>query len=609
MERPRPSEIPDRPGVYLFRDRHGAVLYVGKARSLRKRIPNYFASELPPRTRAMMEVAASVEWILTETEVAAIMVEYALVQEHRPRYNIRLRDDKSFPHLAITVDDEWPRAQIVRGRKRRGVAYFGPYAHAHAIRDTLDRLLRTFPLRTCSDAKFRRHVAQGRPCLLYHIERCAGPCIGAVDPETYAEYVEGLGEFLSGRTGPVLERLESEMRAAADRREYELAARLRDQLASVRLATETQELVTERPEDFDVLAVAGDDLEVGVAVLRIRHGRVVGRTTMVVDRVEDVSEEGLVATLLLQLYGATSPPRLVLVPAAPADEAIVEWLAARRGGRVEVRVPRRGAKRRIMETATENAADELARHRLRRASDHNARARALEALQRHLELPEPPLRIECFDVSTIQGRQTVASMVVFEDGLPRRSDYRRFRIRTVEGQDDFAAMAEAVRRRFRAYLEERERPAGGRGRFAYPPSLLVVDGGAGQLSSTLAVLDELGLEIPAVGLAKRLEEVYLPGRSEPVRIPRGDDALYLLQRVRDEAHRFAVSYHRRLRSKRMVDSVLDEVPGVGPRRKRLLLRRFGSLRRLREADVDALADVVPRRVAEDLHAALHGTSR
>jgi excinuclease ABC subunit C len=607
VRRPETSEIPDNPGVYLFRDGHGEVLYVGKALSLRKRIPNYFAADLPLKTATMVDAADSVEWIVTAGNVAAIMLEYSLVQAHQPRFNIRLRDDKSFPYLAITVDEQWPRARVMRGRKRKGVQYFGPYAHAYSIRQTLDLLLRTFPIRTCSDAKYRRHEAAGRPCLLAHIEKCSAPCIGAVDPETYAGHVEGLAAFLAGDTGTIVDRLQAEMRVAADAQEYEQAARIRDRLAAVRRAMERQELVSDRPEDFDVLGLALDELEAVLAVLNVRRGRVTGRKTMVIDRVEDVTTPALIGILLGRLYGEEPPPRSVLVQELPDDaELWGEWLAERRDGPVSLRVPKRGAKRRIMETAVENAGEEFRRHRMRRHADHNARARALNDLQQVLGLDEPPLRIECYDISTIQGRDTVGSMVVFEDGLPRKTDYRKFKVKRVQGQDDFAAMEEVLRRRFTAYLADRGRPPEERGRFAYPPSLVVVDGGAGQLGRAVTVLDELGLEIPAVGLAKRLEEVYVPGKSEPLSIDRGRESLYLLQRVRDEAHRFAVTYHRTLRGKRMVDSVLDEVDGIGPTRKKALVRQFGSLKGIRAASKDDLAAVVPDRVADNLWEALHG---
>jgi excinuclease ABC subunit C len=554
----------------------------------------------------MLEASDSVEWIVTKNEVDALMLEYALIQKHKPRFNIRLRDDKSYPYLAITRSDEWPRAMVMRGKRKRGTQYFGPYGHAYAIRQTLDLLLRTFPIRTCTDAKYGRHEQLGRPCLLYHIERCSGPCIGDVEPEKYQRYVDGLADFLSGDHELVVDGLGSEMTRAANRQEYEQAARLRDQLNAVEKASARQEMVTKRPDDFDLLAVVEDELEASLAVLTVRRGRVVGRISTIVDKVEDVSAGELLARMIEQLYGSEVPPKAILVPELPADHEVLQsWLATRRGGPVELKVPLRGAKRRLQETAAANAAGEFARHRLRRQSDHNARAKALRSLQAALDLPEPPLRIECYDISTVQGTNTVGSMVVLEDGLPRKSHYRHFRVRGVQGQDDFASMEEVLRRRFTAYLAERELPVEERGKFAYPPSLVLVDGGAGQVSRAVQVLEELGLDIPIAGLAKKMEEVYLPGRAETVRIPRGEEALYLLQQVRDEAHRFAITYHRKLRGKGMVDSVLDDINGVGPARKKALLRQFGSLKRLRQASIDEMNEVVPRKVAESVYAALH----
>jgi excinuclease ABC subunit C len=606
VRRPPSSSIPDTPGVYLFRDAPGAVLYVGKAKSLRKRLANYFARDLPPRTRAMVEAAESVEWIVTENEVGALMLEYSLVHEHQPRFNIRLRDDKSFPYLAITRYQEWPRAQVMRGRKRRGVEYFGPYAHAYAIRDTLDLLLRTFPVRTCTDTKFKHHAALGRPCLLFDIERCSGPCVGAIDHDEYETHVDGLGAFLDGESDMVIARLREEMQRTAGVREYESAARLRDQLFAVERALARQELVTERGETFDLIAIEEDDLEAVVVVLNVKKGRVTGRKSHVIDKVEDVTTPALVAITVAQLYGVFDPPREVLVHVEPEDRELWEaWLTERRGTHVSLRVPQRGPKRRLMETAVANAKEEFNRHRLKRHTDHNARARALRSLEEYLELPTAPLRIEAYDISTIQGSDTVGSMVVFEDGLPKKSEYRRFKVRTIDGQDDFAAMEEVLRRRFKAYLADRDLPPTERGKFSYPPSLIVIDGGAGQLGRATRVLADYDLAIPVVGLAKKLEEVYFPDRERPLLIPRGEEALYLLQRVRDEAHRFAVAYHRKLRGRRLVDSVLDDVPGIGPTRKRQLLRRFGSVKRLREADVEELAEVVPTRVATDLYEALH----
>jgi excinuclease ABC subunit C len=497
----------------------------------------------------------------------------------------------------------------MRGKRRTGVQYFGPYAHAYAIRQTLDLLLRTFPIRTCSNSKFSRHEAQGRPCLLFHIERCSGPCIGEVDPEAYARHADGLAEFLAGGSDEIVERLRSQMQEAADELEFERAARLRDQIGSIEKALTRQEVATPGREDFDLIAIEDDELEAAVVVLTVRRGRVVGRIRTIVDKVEEIGPAELVERMLSELYGEERPPGEVLVQVLPGDPDLwASWLEQRRNARVSLRVPRRGPKRRLMETAAANAREEFARHRLRRHSDHNARARALRSLQDALDLPEPPLRIEAFDISTIQGTDTVGSMVVMEDGLPRRSDYRHFRVKGVAGQDDFAAMEEVIRRRLEAYLAERERPVEERGRFSYPPSLLLVDGGAGQLSRAVKVVAELGLDIPLAGLAKRMEEVYLPGRAGPLRIPRGEEALYLLQRIRDEAHRFAVGYHRKLRGRRMVDSVLDAVPGVGPARKRALLKRFGSLKRIREADLEALGEVVPAGVAQALYAALHGVA-
>ncbi len=606
LTRPSPAAIPDGPGVYIFRDRDGRAIYVGKAKSLRKRTANYFARDLMPRTRAMVDLAADLEWIVTDSEVAALMLEFSLIHEFQPQFNVRLKDDKSFPYLAITSSEEWPRARVMRGKKRKGVDYYGPYVRAYAIRQTLDNLLRTFPIRTCTNAKFRRHETAGRPCLLFHIEKCAGPCVGEVTQERYQEYVDGLAAFVSGESAELISNIEDEMRVAAQRQDFEHAARLRDRVAAMRLALERQELVTETREDFDVLAFDEDDLEFVLVVFNIRKGRVTGRRTMIVDRVEDIDRAEFIGRMIGELYAQETPPKQVLVPLLPPDtELWKQWLAIRRGSKVSLRVPKRGAKRSIMETAEANASTEFARHRLKRHSDHNARARALRSLQESLDLPASPLRIECYDISTIQGRFTVASMVVFEDGLPKKSHYRRFKIKTIEGQDDFASMEEVIRRRFTAYLAEQELPAEERGGFSYPPGLVVIDGGKGQLGRAAMVLNELGLDIPVVGLAKKLEEVFVPRRSDPIIIPRGEESLYLLQRVRDEAHRFAITYHRTLRDQSMVGSVLDDVDGVGPVRKKALLRRFGSVKKMRQAEISDLADVVPDNVARALYQSLH----
>jgi excinuclease ABC subunit C len=606
LKRPPPSSIPDGPGVYIFRDSHGRPIYVGKAKSLRKRTSNYFASDLPPRTRTMVSAAEELEWIVTDSELAALMLEYSLIQELQPTYNVRLKDDKSFPYLAITRNEEWPRAMVMRGKRRKGVEYFGPYAKAYSIRQTLDGLLRTYPIRTCTNTKFSRHEATGRPCLLFHIEKCAAPCVGEVAKEEYEDAVNGLAGFLSGDSDELLAGLTLEMHESAEEQDFERAARKRDQISSMRLALERQELVTDRREHFDVIAYEEDDLEVVVVVLNVRNGRVTGRKAMVVDRVEDISIDAFIGRMIGQLYANDRPPNQVLVQSMPSDNEIVaEWLCLIRGSKVKLRVPQRGAKRRIMEMAEANAREEFARNRLKRHSDHNARAQALRSLEDTLDLPAPPLRIECYDISTIQGRHTVASMVVFEDGLPLKTQYRRFKIKTIDGQDDFASMEEVIRRRFKAYLAEKQQPIEQQGRFSYPPGLIVIDGGKGQLGRAVQVLDELDLNIPVVGLAKKLEEVFVPHESDPIIIPRGEEALYLLQRVRDEAHRFAITYHRLLRDKSMVDSILDGVTGVGPGRKKALIARFGSVKRMREASVSDLGDVVPDRVATDLYNALH----
>jgi excinuclease ABC subunit C len=616
VERPPAGTIPDAPGSYQFKDREGRVIYVGKAASLRSRVGSYFQDPrgLAPRTAQMVASAESVEWIQVRNEVEALMLEYSLIKQHRPRFNIRLRDDKSYPFLAVTLDDEWPSAMVMRGRKRKGVRYFGPYAHAYAIRETLDMLLRTFPIRTCSDSKLLTHQRLGRPCLLFHIEKCSGPCVGEIDKEAYDRLVEELLAFLDGETEATVRRLTSDMREAAEGLEFERAARLRDRLTSVTKAIERQQMVGDRSEDLDVVGIADDDLEAAVQVFYVRRGRVVGRKGFVVDKVEELSPEGLVARVLEGLYGeepALGVPKQVLVPNLPEQlDLYEEWLTMGRGSRVVVRVPQRGDKRALQETVTRNAKEEFTRHRLKRASDHNSRARALNELQDHLGLPEAPLRIECYDMSHIQGTDYVGSMVVMEDGLPKKSDYRRFKVKGVAGNDDFAAMEEVLTRRLTAYLAERDRPTSGRpGRFSYPPQLLLVDGGKGQLGVAERVVHELGLEheIPVAALAKRFEEVYVPGQSEPVEIPRQSEALYLLQRLRDEAHRFAIGFHRELRGKRMTKSVLDDIPGLGPTRRKRLVKELGGVEGVKRAEIETLRALswLPDSVADAVYAKIH----
>jgi len=616
VQRPAAGTIPEAPGSYQFRDSEGRVIYVGKAKSLRSRLNSYFGDPalMELRKRQMVETAETVEWIQVGNEVEALMLEYSLIKQHRPRFNVRLRDDKSYPFLAVTMSDEWPRARVMRGKREKGTKYFGPYGHAYAIRETLDLLTRTFPIRTCSDNKFAHHHRLGRPCLLFHIEKCAGPCVGEVTPEDYKELVDDLVDFLDGNTDPVVKKLEQRMMEAAEALEFELAARLRDRLTSVRKAIEKQQMVVEKSEDVDVIGIADDDLEAAVQVFFVRRGRVVGRKGFIVDKVEDLSRAQLVARIVEGLYYDDPPlgvPKQVIVPDVPEDlELYEDWLTQCRGSRVEVRVAQRGDKRTLQETVTRNAAEEFTRHRLKRASDHNSRARALNELQDALGLPEAPLRIECFDMSHIQGTDYVGSMVVMEDAMAARNQYRRFKVKDVPGNDDFAAMKEVLHRRFTAYIAERDRPINEKpGKFQYPPQLLLVDGGKGQLSVAVEVLEDLGLanEIPVAALAKRFEEVFLPGEADPVRLPRQSEALYLLQRVRDEAHRFAITYHRSLRDKRMTKSVLDDIPGLGPTRQKRLRKEMGGVTGVKKATLEELKALswLPDSVAAAVYQKIH----
>jgi excinuclease ABC subunit C len=607
--------VPDEPGVYRFRDEHGRVIYVGKAKSLRSRLNSYFSdlSGLHPRTRQMVTTAASVDWTVVSTEVEALQLEYNWIKEFDPRFNVRYRDDKTYPVLAVTLNEEYPRLHVYRGPRRRGVRYFGPYAHAWAIRETLDLLTRVFPARVCSAGVFKRHGQIGRPCLLGYIDKCSAPCVGNVTADEHRTIVDDFCDFLSGRTDKMIRRLEREMEAAAAELEFERAARLRDHLGALRRAMEKQAVVLGDGTDADVIAFACDDLEAAVQVFHVRGGRVRGQRGWVIERVEQVD---LVEQFLTQFYGeqaalagsaddATQPvPREVLVPELPEDaDALTDWLSELRGARVQLRVPQRGDKRALADTVARNAAEAFARHKLRRAGDLTARAAALQEIQEYLGLDTAPLRIECIDVSHVQGNDVVASLVVFEDGLARKSDYRRFAIRDAAGggrSDDVASIAEVVRRRFARYLRDKEPtdrsaldPETGRPRrFAYPPNLLVVDGGPAQVAAAAQALFELGVtDVAVAGLAKRLEEVWLPGEADPVILPRTSEGLYLLQRVRDEAHRFAITYHRQKRSARMIISALDDVTGLGQTRRTALLKHFGSVRRIRQASEAELTEV------------------
>ncbi len=618
--RERPTGIPDSPGSYQFKDLHGRVIYVGKASSLRSRLSSYFQdpSLLHPRTAQMVAEAESVEWITVRNELEALMLEYTLIKEHRPRYNIRLRDDKSYPFLAVTVDEEWPRAFVMRGTRRKGTRYFGPFAHAYAIRDTLDLLLRTFPIRTCSDGKFEQHRRLGRPCLLYHIEKCSGPCVGEVETDSYESLVRDLCKFLDGDTDGVVSELREQMELASRGLEFERAARLRDRLQSVERAVEKQQMVAERDEDFDAIAVVDDDLEAAVQVFYVRRGRVVGRKGLVIDKVEDLTPAGLGHRIVELLYGDEpvlgTPPALLVETEPDRVEVLEEWLSNRRGTKVSVRVPKRGDKRALLETARMNAKEEFTRHRIKRASDHNSRSRALTEIQDALGLPDAPLRIECYDMAHLHGTDYVGSMVVLEDGLPAKREYRRFKIKTVDGNDDYAAMREVLTRRLSAYLRERDEMLGDEGsgprRFAYPPQLLLVDGGRGQLSVAVDVVSRLGLdsEIPVAALAKKFEEVFVPGRDDPIVFARGSEGLFMLQRIRDEAHRFANTFHRELRSKRMTSGSLSGIPGLGEARQKKLVKTFGGVNAVKSASLEDLLAVswLPSAVAHAVHEKFHG---
>ncbi|MEV7274447.1 excinuclease ABC subunit UvrC [Streptomyces bacillaris] len=662
--RPSPGQIPDSPGVYKFRDEHRRVIYVGKAKNLRQRVASYFQdlAHLHPRTRTMVTTAASVEWTVVSTEVEALQLEYTWIKEFDPRFNVKYRDDKSYPYLAVTLNEEFPRVQVMRGAKKKGVRYFGPYGHAWAIRETVDLMLRVFPVRTCSAGVFKNAARTGRPCLLGYIDKCSAPCVGRVTPEEHRELAEDFCDFMAGRTGTYIRRLEKDMMQAAEEMEYERAARLRDDAGALKRAMEKSAVVLADATDADLIAVAEDELEAALQIFHVRGGRVRGQRGWVTDKVEAVDTAGLVEHALQQLYGeerGDAVPKEVLVPALPEDtEAVSQWLAERRGAQVSLRIPQRGDKKDLMTTVQRNAQQALGLHKTKRASDLTTRSRALEEIAEALGLDAAPLRIECYDISHLQGDDVVASMVVFEDGLARKSEYRRFQIKGFEGQDDVRSMHEVIGRRFKRYLQEKERtgeweqppPASGeaphpaqvppaphpaqgaplpaddtdprdtdpRGddgreddgrpkRFAYPPQLVVVDGGQPQVAAARRALDELGIDDIAVcGLAKRLEEVWLPDDDDPVVLPRSSEGLYLLQRVRDEAHRFAITYQRSKRAKRIRSSPLDDVAGLGETRKQALIKHFGSVKKLRQATIEEICQVpgIGRRTAESVAAAL-----
>jgi excinuclease ABC subunit C len=644
--RPKPGEIPEQPGVYRFRDERGRVVYVGKAKSLRQRLNQYFAdyTALHPRTQLMVTTAASVEWTVVNTEVEALQLEYSWIKEFDPRFNVKYRDDKSYPYLAVTMGEDFPRVMVMRGAKRKGTRYFGPYSHAWAIRETVDTLLRVFPVRTCSTGVFKRAGQIGRPCLLGYIGKCSAPCVKKISEEDHRALAEDFCDFMSGQTSRFIRKLTADMKHASDEEEYERAARVRDDIKALERALEKQAVVLGDGTDCDVIALAEDPLEAAVQIFYVRGGRIRGQRGWVLEKVEETTTESLVEHFLGQFYGeGTSPdsngiPREVLVPELPPDaEAMTQWLTDRRGGPVHLRVPQRGDKKTLAETVARNAKEALALHKLRRASDLTTRSKALQEIQDALELDDAPLRIECYDVSNLQQTHVVASMVVFEDGLARKSEYRRFSIKGDDGSDDVSAIREVITRRFRRYLEEREEsgeldtlgdpePLEDQGqdqserlvvtpqrKFAYPPNLVVVDGGAPQVAAAAAALADLGIDdVSVCGLAKRLEEVWLPGQPYPVIMSRSSEGLYLLQRVRDEAHRFAITYHRAKRGKAATTSALDSVPGLGPARRAALLKAFGSVKAVSAATPDQIAASVPGigpKLAETVVAALHSEQR
>ena len=587
--RPRTADIPDGPGVYRFKDQAGTIIYVGKAKSLRARLTSYFQdpSALHPRTLAMVTTARSVDWVVVRTEVEALQLEWQWIKEFDPRFNVRFRDDKSYPWLAVTINEEFPRALVMRGERRKNVRYFGPYVQAWAIRESLDLLLRVFPVRTCSSSTFKRAGLQGRPCLLGYIDKCAAPCVGRISAEDHRATIDALCNFLEGNTASTLRRLQAEMLQAAEEERFEHAARLRDDLGALEKVIGKHAVVLPDTVDADVIAVSLDELQAAACVFNVRAGRVRGQRSVILERPLEAEPSELIVHVVERLYGSDRDviPREVLLSIEPEDVAALgDWLSTLRGTKVEVRVPERGDKRILMSTVEANAAQSLARAKLSRATDLTARSRALAELQEALELPDAPLRIECIDVSHLQGDDVVASLVVFEDGLPRKQDYRRFVLRHGRGNDDVASIREVVSRRF-AHASDED----GRRVFRYEPGLLVIDGGRPQVNAAADALADLGrTDVPVVGLAKRLEEIWYPGSEDPIVLSRSSEALYLLQRARDEAHRFALAHQVSRRSKRSVASVLDDVPGLGPARKQALLEAFRSVRRIRAATDEQL---------------------
>lgn len=591
LKRPPTEAIPDLPGSYQFLDKSGKILYVGKAKSLKKRVNSYFSKKLDSKTMQMLKQSESIEWMSVPTEVDALMLEFNLIQEHRPRFNVRYRDDKSYPYLAITLKDEWPRPMVVRGKKKAGNRYFGPYGQAYAIRETLDLLVKTFPLRTCSDTKFKQHEKLKRPCLLFHIQKCSGPCAGEITPTEYSELVDETINFLTGNSTATTEKLSAEMAEHVERLDYEAAGRARDKIQNINKIMESQMIVGVRLEDFDVIGWEDQKLETAVQIFFVRNGRVMGRRGFILDKVESLNKSELMGRVLEGIYfekNTLGAPKKVYVPELPVNIKLYEdWLSKMRNSEVKILIPQRGSKRKLAEVVTQNAVEGMLRHSLKRSTDYASRTRALNELQKYLGLPEAPLRIECYDTSHLAGTEYVGSMVVMEDGLPKKQDYRQFVLRDVVQNDDYSAMYELLKRRFLKYKSQVGQK---KNSFSYAPSLLLVDGGKGQLSVARKVLRELELdkEIQTAALAKELEEVFVPGRKESIRLPRQSEALYLLQGIRDESHRVAVTHHRKRRSNSMLESFLDNVKGLGPARKKRLIDEMGGMAAISNANLKDL---------------------
>jgi excinuclease ABC subunit C len=590
------AKLPDKPGVYLMKDARGDVVYVGKAQSLRSRVRSYWQKQAPTgeihRIRSVIDRVVDVEVTQTDSVSEALLLEANLIKRYRPRFNVRLKDDKSYPYIKITLADDFPRIERTRKLVNDGSRYFGPYASASSVDESMNLVRRLFPFRTCTiDIKDGVRALQ-RPCLLYHIKRCQGPCITAIGADAYRADIAQVELFLEGRQETLVKALDVEMTAAAERTEYERAAALRDKIRAIERTMESQKMAAFARTELDLLGLARQDNQAAIQLFVIRDGKMIGRDVFLLDAAREATDDEVLSSFIEQYYSrAGSVPREVYLPTTIGEAAVLEtFMADRRGGPVHLRIPQRGEKRELMVLATRNAGETLAREQARWLADHGKTLAALEELAEALGLPGPPLRIECYDISNFQGSESVGSMVVFEDGKPRSGEYRRFRIKTVTGANDFASHQEVLRRRFRTVRAGEEGVEEAR-RWAMP-DLVIVDGGKGQVSAAKEVLDELGLhDLPLAGLAKEREELFLPDRSEPVVLPATSPALYLFQRLRDEAHRFAITYHRDLRARRSVRSAFDDLPGVGPKRKRELLKVFGSIKRVRDAPVEQIAAV------------------